>query len=154
MKPYRVLQLGDKFLMQKVPEIYILQINKEDLKPIVERMIETCLQFNGKGLSANQVGENLRLFVMKPTGHAHFKTYINPRIVASGGRARGKEGCLSFAEPKVYYNVRRKFWVELEYETLDKDTVKERYEDFDARCVQHEIDHLDGILMNMKGQKA
>ena len=46
MKPYRVLQLGDKFLMQKVPEIYILQINKEDLKPIVERMIETCLQFN------------------------------------------------------------------------------------------------------------
>lgn len=154
MTPYRVLQVGDEFLKKRVDEIYLVTPQlKEEIKPIIERMIHTCEVYNGKGLSANQVGEDIRLFVMRPKDSAHYVTYINPKIVESGGRSRDTEGCLSFAEPKVFYNVRRKYWVELEYLNLNGETVKERFEEFDARCIQHELDHLNGILMDEVGKK-
>jgi peptide deformylase len=97
------------------------------------------------GLAATQLGEMLRIVVVDVSGHRKAASsngrlmLVNPRIVAAEGAEVGREGCLSI--PDLTANVRRA--TRIEVEAGDRRIVSEGFE---ARCLQHEIDHLDGLL--------
>ncbi len=115
----------------------------------------------GVGLSAPQVDINLRAFVTKADNdhpeHAPMRLFINPvltnhspeRIFGdTSNRNKRIEGCLSI--PKLFGPVPRWQWIEVSFATLDAQgnlvTQEERFSAFPARVVQHELDHLDGVL--------
>ena len=97
------------------------------------------------GLAATQLGEMLRIVVVDVSGHRKAASsngrllLVNPRIVSAEGAEVGREGCLSI--PDLTANVRRA--TRIEVEAGDR---RIRSEGFEARCLQHEIDHLDGVL--------
>jgi len=97
------------------------------------------------GLAATQLGEMVRIVVVDVTGHKKATTtngrlvLVNPRIVRAEGADVGREGCLSI--PELTANVRRATTIEVE---AAGGTITS--EGFEARCLQHEIDHLDGLL--------
>jgi peptide deformylase len=97
------------------------------------------------GLAATQLGEMVRMIVVDVTGHRKATTsngrllLVNPRIVKTEGAEVGREGCLSI--PDLTANVRRATAIHVE-----AGDQKIRSEGFEARCLQHEIDHLDGLL--------
>ncbi len=97
------------------------------------------------GLAATQLGEPVRIVVVDVTGHKKATVsngrlvLVNPRIVRAEGAEVGREGCLSI--PELTANVRRATTIEVE---AAGGTI--RSEGFEARCLQHEIDHLDGLL--------
>jgi peptide deformylase len=97
------------------------------------------------GLAATQLGEMARIVVVDVSGHRKAVTsngrlvLANPRIVGAEGAEVGREGCLSI--PDLTANVRRA--TRIEVEAGDRRIVSEGFE---ARCLQHEIDHLDGLL--------
>lgn len=97
------------------------------------------------GLAATQLGEMLRIVVVDVGGHRKAASsngrlmLVNPRIVAAEGAEVGREGCLSI--PELTGDVRRATHV-----TVEADGVRVDAEGFEARALQHEIDHLDGLL--------
>ena len=97
------------------------------------------------GLAATQLGELVRMVAVDVSGHKKATTsngrlvLVNPRIVHADGAEVGREGCLSI--PELTANVRRATTIEVEHTEG-----RVRSEGFEARCLQHEIDHLDGLL--------
>jgi peptide deformylase len=102
------------------------------------------------GLAAPQIGELVRLVAVDCTDHprapdaAGLLLLMNPRIVEREGEEVAREGCLSI--PELTANVRRSVAIAVEAVSVDGDPVALRSEGFEARCIQHELDHLDGIL--------
>ena len=128
---------------------------KIKLKEFTENMFETMKAYGGIGLSANQIGKPYRLFIMG--AHKDFHkgkkwVCINPKIIeASKQTTRLKEGCLTF--PFLFLDIERPSAVKVKY--LDED-LKEQEEDMIglvARCFQHELDHMDGIVFTEKVSK-
>jgi peptide deformylase len=116
-----------------------------ELRELVTRMFDTMYAVDGQGLAAPQVGRSLRLAVVDvpPDGPPH--VLVNPRITwASAGRDRGVEGCLSV--PGARAVVERPAEVVVEALDLDWNLQTLGADGELARCFQHEIDHLDGIL--------
>ncbi len=112
------------------------------LLKLVSDMFETMYKADGAGLAAPQVGILKRIFVIdlgeKPM---HF---INPEIIEKGGTQIDKEGCLSI--PGKVAEVVRPKWVRIKAFNTDKDEFEYYAEDFEARAILHEYDHLEGIL--------
>ena len=136
---------GDKAL-RRVAEDAPLD---DRVKRLVGDMIETMYDAPGRGLAAPQVGENLRLFVMD----CHWKdgaarapiVFLNPLISwRSDETAVNEEGCLSI--PGVPVSVERPRQVKLAWTDLAGAAHEQVFEGFEAVCVQHEVDHLDGVL--------
>ena len=102
------------------------------------------------GIAAPQVGELVRLVVVDVTEHPKATTrsgelvLVNPRVVDSSGAEVAREGCLSI--PDLTANVRRATHISLEARTPAGEPVALETEGFEARCLLHEIDHLDGLL--------
>lgn len=117
------------------------------LTEIVREMFNLMYAARGVGLAANQVGLPLRLFVMNAAGkqgEGQERVFINPVISRPKGNAIAQEGCLSL--PDLEAEVRRPAQVCISAFDLQGNEIGETLEGFDARIVQHEIDHLDGIL--------
>ncbi len=110
----------------------------------------------GVGLAATQIGESLRIFVMRPAEKDELTTYINPKITgASKETVRGipgsdsrVEGCLSI--PNIWGIVRRHKRVTLSFTTEDGKLYEKKFTGFRAIIIQHEVDHLDGILFTQR----
>ncbi|MGN6367609.1 MAG: peptide deformylase [Phycisphaerae bacterium] len=116
------------------------------LRAVVERMKDLMVEHKGVGLAAPQVGLSLRIYVASPTGKREdAKAYINPILSDEEGEEDGEEGCLSL--PDIRIKVPR--FTSLRIEALDPDgqPFSENLEDYPARIMQHENDHLDGILL-------
>jgi peptide deformylase len=116
------------------------------LVAVVERMKDLMVEDKGVGLAAPQVGLSLRIFVASATGkREETRAYINPVLTDEHGQVEGEEGCLSL--PDIRINVLR--FKSLRVEALDEHgkPFSVALEDFPARVVQHENDHLDGILL-------
>ncbi len=114
-------------------------------KIIAHQMIETINSSgNGVGLSAPQIGHKMRFFLVY-LGEKRIPTiFINPTILSySDEKEAGVEGCLSF--PNHFGTVTRSKSIKMKYLKGTKMVISE-FEDFDARVIQHEYDHLDGIL--------
>lgn len=106
-------------------------------------MVRVCLQHKGIGLAANQVGVPVRMFVAK-NGKGVVQTYINPEITSrSPHEEDAREGCLS--HPGALVTVRRSLSVRIRFRDLEWNDCLRGAMGLDARCWQHEIDHLNGI---------
>jgi peptide deformylase len=116
------------------------------LAAVVERMKDLMIAHKGVGLAGPQVGLTLRMFVAAPDGKRESaRAYINPVLTDEHGSEEGEEGCLSL--PDIRIKVPR--FKTLRIEALDEKgkPFSESLADFAARVVQHENDHLDGILL-------
>lgn len=112
-----------------------------EIKKLIEDMTETMKQKQGVGLAAPQIGILKRVIVVETENGV--KGFINPKILKNTRKTEIiEEGCLSF--PNLWLKIKR--WKEVEIEALDGDGKKIRAEGVWARILQHEIDHLDGIL--------
>jgi len=122
-----------------------------DLPEIFDRILadmwDTMCDNDGIGLSANQAGLDLRFFVAdfalrdKNMGR---ETIINPEIVATEGESVAEEGCLSL--PGIREQILRAEKIVLRYENLNRQVIEKEFNGYPARVVQHETDHLNGIV--------
>jgi peptide deformylase len=113
-----------------------------------EEMLALMYEAHGLGLAANQVVLPYRVIVMNLSGDPQQReqegVYFNPTILERKGSVEGEEGCLSF--PQLYGKVRRARSVQVQAYNLQGEAVEIQATELAARCWQHEIDHLDGIL--------
>ena len=114
-------------------------------------LVDTMRSFPGcVGLAATQLDEMARMVVVDVSEHPRAETshgllvLANPRLVHKEGGVVAREGCLSI--PALTANVRRATRVVIEAFTLELEPVEVDAEGFEARCLQHELDHLDGLL--------
>lgn len=146
MSILKVIEYGNPILRQKSKEV--IKVSKK-IKNLVMDMLDTMYHYNGVGLAAPQVGENLRIFVIDvsdPSGPINPLVFINPKIIKKSGAINSYEGCLSF--PKAYTNVRR--YKNVMIKALDingRSFIKEAKDgELLVRAIQHEFDHLEGKL--------
>jgi peptide deformylase len=135
-----IRQYGDPVLKERTREV-------EDIDGAVaslaESMIETMYDAPGTGLAANQVGVQRRIFVYDVGDGPH--TVINPKIVESDGEWTYDEGCLSV--PGLSWEIVRPNAVHLVGLDLDGNEISIEASELEGRVFQHELDHLDGILL-------
>jgi peptide deformylase len=118
----------------------------DDLKALVAKMFVLMREDKGVGLAAPQVGKNIRLFVMNPTGKPEDdKVYINPVLSEPEGEEESEEGCLSL--PGINITVLRCKSLRIQAQDLDGKPFDQRETGYIARIWQHETDHLNGILL-------
>jgi len=114
------------------------------VRAIIADMTETMYDEVGIGLAAPQVGISLRLIVISDEEGRGVQALLNPAIVDRGGEVTGEEGCLSI--PGVFAPVTRAAWVKVEARSVDGAPLTLNARGLRARVLQHEIDHLDGVL--------
>ncbi|HEX8432261.1 MAG TPA: peptide deformylase [Longimicrobium sp.] len=139
----KIVTLGAEVLRRPAAEV---AERDEDLARLIDDMFETMYEAHGIGLAAPQVGVSRRLIVVhvNEEGEEPF-ALLNPRVVEAGSsREKGEEGCLSI--PGVSAYVDRPATVTVEGETPEGESVRIEADGMLARCLQHEIDHLDGVL--------
>ncbi|MBA3661415.1 MAG: peptide deformylase [Gammaproteobacteria bacterium] len=118
----------------------------QEIRQIAEDMRETMYANNGVGLAATQVGINWRIFTMD-VSEEHNQLYyiINPEIITKESTQEDMEGCLSVGGG-AYDRVSRARYVKMRGLDLEGKPIELEGQDLMAACIQHEIDHLDGIL--------
>ncbi|OMH41245.1 peptide deformylase [Desulfurobacterium indicum] len=121
----------------------------EEIRNIVNQMFETMYEKGGLGLAGNQVGILKRIVVIdlnagKETEGKNQIVLINPEIITMEGEQLNQEGCLSL--PGLYKKVKRAAYVKVKAQNVDGEDFEIEGEDLLARALQHEIDHLNGIV--------
>ena len=144
---YRVLHYGEEPLRAESEPV--TEIN-DDIRRLVDDMFETMNEAKGVGLAAPQVGVNLRLAVIDIGDDP--MVLINPRILRSSGKETCDEGCLSL--PGLTEKVERAKKVVAEATDIDGSVYEIEAEGLLARAIQHELDHLDGVLFIDRISKA
>lgn len=146
--PFRLQTIGSPCLHARCQEVP-LSIKGHEIDLYEACMRDIMIRHEGIGLAANQMGLNYRIAVFTLANLP--KIMINPEIHRSGPSELSNEGCLSV--PGKLCNIYRSSWVEVSW--LDKN-MKKGYGIFyglDAKCVQHEVDHLNGITINQKEKR-
>ena len=111
-------------------------------------MHDTMLDSDGIGIAAPQVGESIRVAIVDLGEGEDIIEMINPEVLETEGSVIDIEGCLSF--PELYGEVERPFYVRIKAQERDGRWYELEAEDYEARAILHEIDHLDGILFDSK----
>jgi peptide deformylase len=138
----QIRQYGDPALRLTAHEVVEFD---DDLRRLVERMTMLMRDAQGVGLAATQVGVLRRLFVFEPDEEGP-RALVNPKVTARGDETDAEpEGCLSLQGVKV--PVERPTSLTLEGKDEHGDDVHLELEGYAARIVQHELDHLDGVLI-------
>ncbi len=115
----------------------------EDIRLLVERMIDIMVESNGIGLAAPQANMSLRLFVISLKSQKEdAMVFINPRIETAGATETMEEGCLSV--PGIYTNIKRPAKVTVTAQDLDGKEFTLETTELLSKCIQHEYDHLEG----------
>lgn len=142
----KVLRYGDPILRTPSKEVH--KVSKK-VQELVNDLIDTMYAQNGVGLAAPQIGVNQRIFVVDvSTGDEPLNpiVFINPKIIKKSGACRSHEGCLSF--PEAFTDVKR--YANVMIKAMDRKGKSFVLEAKDgtllSRCIQHEFDHLDGVL--------
>ena len=139
---YELVEEASKVLRQP-PLEFDFKNPTHDPKEVEEKLSEAMERFGGIGLSANQVGLDVRMFVMRTQDG--IQAFFNPELTRiSQETDLLKEGCLSF--PDIYLMIKRSKVVEMKYFDATGEEHITTLEGLGARCVQHEIDHLNGIV--------
>src|SRR5206468_10979898 len=142
LRPVRIY--GDPVLREKAREVTGAD---ETLRALVADLFETMKAYSGVGLAANQVGVLQRVLVVDvPIDDTHRERHalVNPEIVERSGSETGEEGCLSI--PGVWEDVTRAKQISVRALDENGKPVSIEAEGYLARAIQHEIDHLDGVL--------
>ena len=117
----------------------------QELNGLAEKMLEIMYESNGIGLAAPQVNQTIRLIVVDISEDRDSpRVFVNPEIKQPSGRVDSSEGCLSV--PEIRTTIKRYESITVEYHDLKGEKHEEPLNDLMSICVQHEIDHLDGIL--------
>lgn len=156
-----ILAYGDPILKKKAKEI---DPDFPSLSELLDNMWETMYAANGVGLAAPQIGESIRLFIVDAAPFAEDdslsekeqeflknfkKTFINPQIIHENGDEWGfNEGCLSI--PDIREDVFRKPEISMEYYDENFQKHQAQFSGLAARVIQHEYDHIEGILFTDK----
>lgn len=142
----KILHYGEPSLREPSKEVH--KVSKK-ITELVQDLLDTMYAKNGVGLAAPQIGENVRVFVIDVSTNKeplNPMVFINPKIIKKSGATKSNEGCLSF--PEAYTDVRR-------YKNVMVKALNEHGKSFVleakdgtllARAIQHENDHLDGVL--------
>lgn len=147
-----IVAYGDPVLRKETEEI---DANYPDLKQLIADMFETMYHSKGVGLAAPQIGLPIRLFIVDAAGfnedgeapelEGFKRVFINPIIIEEKGKEwKFEEGCLSI--PGIREEVSRKPELHIEYYNENFELVEEKLDGLGARVVQHEYDHIEGIL--------
>jgi peptide deformylase len=149
MSILKVARMGHPVLRSRGRPLDKSDIRNPIVQKLIDDMIDTMHEYNGVGLAAPQVHESVRLFVAlldeEPDSKTDASVIINPEITPlSGVREEGWEGCLSI--PDIRGMVPR--FTDISVKALDREgkPIELRLKNFPARVVQHETDHLDGVL--------
>ena len=128
----------------------VADISNKKIQDLIPEMIETMLIEDGVGLAAPQIGENIRMVVINHKDNT--LVMINPKIIKKSFiKEWGEEGCLSV--PNKYGEVKRHKRVVVKYQNEGSENKELKAHGLLARIVQHELDHLDGILFIDKARK-
>lgn len=134
---------GEPVLRKRAAEIEIKELSTHKFKKLLEDMLETMYAANGIGIAAPQVGESVRAFIAE-SGKGPI-ALINPVFTKKSWKMlKGEEGCLSV--PGKFDRVKRHKSVTVEAFTASGERVAFTADDFFARVLQHEMDHLEGML--------
>ncbi|MBT2725971.1 peptide deformylase [Bacillus sp. ISL-75] len=125
----------------------VIKFDKK-LAKILDNMYDTMIEFDGVGLAAPQIGLDARIAIVDIDDELGTIEMINPVIIETSGEQTGPEGCLSF--PGLFGEVTRSNFVKIEAFDRKGRKYTLEAEEFLARAIQHEIDHLDGILFTSK----
>ena len=147
MAIYPIEKAGESIVLRQ-KEKEVTEVN-DTIRTLLDDMAETMYEANGVGLAAPQIGISRRIIVVD-VGEGLIEL-INPVLIKGCGKQIGEEGCLSV--PDYFANVER--YKTIFVEGLDRDghRVQLKARDFSAVALQHEIDHLDGILFIDKAKK-
>lgn len=145
--PLPVYTEGHPFLKMETKEVSPEEIKTPDFQQAIGQLKATMRQYGAVGISANQCGLNLRLFVL---GTDVFQmACINPKIIATeGDMVKVREGCVSF--PALFINVPRYQRIQVEYLNENGETTTTWMDGITAQCFQHELDHMNGICYTDK----
>lgn len=145
MSLLKIYQYPEKVLRK---ETEVIDNFDEELKQLAQDMAETMYDAPGIGLAAPQIGESIKMIVVDtskdPEEQKVFLTMINPEIVAHEGSQLDEEGCLSV--PELTAKVKRYKNIKVSYQDLEGNSLEIDAQDRFAVVLQHEIDHLNGIL--------
>jgi peptide deformylase len=133
--------LGSPPLRERAREVGTVD---EDVRRLVSDLLETMRAYKGVGLASNQVGVTRRVAVVQTAEEEEPLILIDPVLLETQDEATDEEGCLSI--PDIYADVTRAARVVVETTTLDGTRVRVEASELKARAIQHEIDHLDGIV--------
>ena len=122
----------------------VMEINGR-IKKLVDDMIETMYDAPGVGLAAPQVGVGRRVFVFDILDDQGPRTVINPQLVETSGEWEYDEGCLSV--PEYFWPIRRPAWAVVRGLDLEGNEVEYGGDELLGRVLQHEFDHLNGVLL-------
>ncbi|MGH2571047.1 MAG: peptide deformylase [bacterium] len=145
----KIARLGNPVLRRRANEVEPLELARPDVQQLIDDMIETMRDAPGVGLAAPQVHRSMRLFVMDPgeddDGRSQLRVVVNPELTfPSDEKMRLWEGCLSI--PGLRGETER--WAAVDVDYLDREGRPTRLslQGYPAAIVQHETDHLDGVL--------
>ncbi|MCQ2589738.1 MAG: peptide deformylase [Treponema sp.] len=143
-----ITKLGEDVLRQvaqPVPEV------NDEIRQLAEDMFETMIEADGVGLAAPQIGKSIRMFVLIADDEVR-RVFINPQIIkTSEERCDYDEGCLSI--PQIYETISRPKSITVQATNEQGKNFVLEADGFLARIIQHEYDHLDGILYIDRGDK-
>jgi peptide deformylase len=140
----QIRQYPDPVLRMKAREVQALD---EPVKALVERMSRLMTEARGVGLAAPQLGILRRVLVYQTAEEDPVTALVNPRVVTSSDELEADdEGCLSLGAASVVVPVERALEVTVEASSPAGDPVRIEAEGLEARVLQHELDHLDGVL--------
>lgn len=139
MKPSRILKLPHP----KLKQISQYIVYDTDLIPFIEAMFEEMYKAKGVGLAAVQLGVMQRIAVMDTGTNGKKRVFINPQILHQKGMQHATEGCLSVNDPHAH--LIRAEEVIVRYINIKGEEVVETLTGLEARCIQHEVDHMEGL---------
>ena len=138
-----VVKAPEKVLSSKTKEVDVID---ETIIELLDDMYDTMVEHDGVGIAAPQINVGLRVAIVE-LGEDILEM-INPVVLETRGEAEDVEGCLSF--PELFGLVKRPTYVKIEAADREGRIYELEAEDFEARCILHEIDHLDGVLFDSK----
>lgn len=148
--PLPLLAENDPYLKDAIEPLDLFQAYPEAIKTLAQRMHDTREAQKAIGLAANQVGLNVRMFVMG-NEFSEF-TCINPEVVeVSETEKTYSEGCLSF--PRLVLDIPRPAEIKVRYYDVDFQLVECEFKGLLARCFLHELEHLNGVTFDTKVSK-
>lgn len=139
-----ILQYPDPRLKKIATPINLSDNTKNQIKELIANMLETMYQAKGIGLAATQIDQHIQLITIDLSPQANEPLYlINPKIIQQQYLIKSEEGCLSF--PGIYAQVERFSEITVEFLDINNSTKILTAKDLLSICIQHEIDHLNGI---------
>jgi peptide deformylase len=129
-------------------ECEVVSVFDKKLAKLLDDMYDTMIEFDGVGLAAPQIDINKQIAIVDIDDEHGTIEMINPVILETSGEQTGPEGCLSF--PGLYGEVKRPYYVKIKAQNRKGKTYEFEAEEFLARAILHEIDHLHGVLFTSK----